>query len=95
MEPATNLPILSTLSQRYPATAIAAGMCDAPIDISAFAESKIKTSNRLWSQKDVQWLLPVAASVLALLLKLCLVHAEQESSSIVDPGSKEVVQAGL
>eukprot|EP00438_Fugacium_kawagutii_P034317 Skav221744 [mRNA] locus=scaffold2555:33694:36597:+ [translate_table: standard] len=55
------------------------GFCDAAIDISAFAEDKSKTCHRLWCHEDVQWLLPAAVSLLALLLKLFLVLRDKES----------------
>ena len=66
-----------------------AGMCDAALDISGFAAAgEKKTCHRLWCHEHVQWLLPAAVTVLALLLKLFLL-----SESGKQDVSREVQQA--
>ena len=67
-----------------------AGMCDAALDISGFAAAadEKKTCHRLWCHEHVQWLLPAAVTVLALLLKLFLLSERGKQD-----GSREVQQA--
>ena len=64
-----------------------AGMCDAALDISGFAATEKTTCHRLWCHEHVQWLLPAAVTVLALLLKLFLSESGKQDVS------REVQQA--
>ncbi|CAL1160558.1 unnamed protein product, partial [Cladocopium goreaui] len=63
------------------------GMCDAALDISGFAAAEKTTCHRLWCHEHVQWLLPAAVTVLALLLKLFLSESGKQDVS------REVQQA--